>query len=79
MRGKVRRIVVVDGDFVSKAMRCRDNGALFLNCSCVAVKIKQNYLPTSPELENGSSSEPCHSIPPQAQNSLNTWGAPEGF
>ena len=79
MCGKVRRIVVVDGDLVSKAMRCRDNSASFPNRSRVAVKIKLNYLPMSPELENGSSSEPCHSIPPQAQKSLNTWGTLDGF
>ena len=44
MRGKVRRILVVDGEFVTKAVRCRDNGALFPNRSRVAVKIKLSYL-----------------------------------
>ena len=79
MRGKVRRVVVVDGNIVSKEMRCRDNGASFPNRNRVAVKIKLSYLPMSPELENGSSNEPCHSIPPQTQKSLNTWGTPDGF
>lgn len=79
MRGKVRRVVVVDGNILSKEMRCRDNGVLFSNRNCVAVKIKLSYLPMSPELENSSSNEPCHSIPTQAQKSLNTWGTPDGF